>query len=216
MTERLTQHSTSESSMDDDEVEYITRLPSSARRYRGIPPPSTTSSRLPVPRRASAIQRASVVQTEGLSSPQRRFRIQLHPLIHLGIILLFFIGGWWILIQIGTWWQVTQDDWHYGRPRTFQTDAVVGHHDSAVNPSHFIALNLNSHILIFEIPGGDASKTEVYVGPTLLGQGQDLVSVTSKFQDVNGDGKPDMILVIGESTIVYLNTGSSFTVHNVG
>src|SRR6266436_3195781 len=100
MTERLTQQSTRESAMDDDEVEYTTRLPSSARRYGGIPPPPRTSTRLPVPRHASAIQRASVVQTQGLSSPQRRFRIQLHPLTLLGIILLFFVGGWWMLIQI--------------------------------------------------------------------------------------------------------------------
>ncbi len=120
-----------------------------------------------------------------------------------------------MLIQVGTWWQVTQDDMYFGRPRTFQIDAVVGHHDSAANPSHFIAINLKGHILIFEIPGGDAAKTEVYVGPTLIGPGLDLVPITLKFQDVNEDGKPDMILVIGESTIVYLNTGSSFKVQNV-
>lgn len=215
MTDHLTRHSTRETVRDDDEAEYTTRLPTSARRYGGVPPPPTTSTRLPVPRRASAIQKAYVVQTERPSYPQRRFRIQLHPLTFLGIFLLFFVGGWWMLIQVGTWWQVTQDDWHYGRPRTFQIDAVVGHHDSVANPSHFIAINLNGHILIFEIPGGDAAKTEVYVGPTLIGQGQDLVPVTLKFQDVNGDGKPDMILVIGESTIVYLNTGSSFKVQNV-
>jgi len=215
MTDHLTQHSTRETVRDDDEAEYTTRLPTSARRYGGVPPPPTTSTRLPVPRRASAIQKAYVVQAESPSYPQRPFRIQLHPLTFLGIFLLFFVGGWWMLIQVGTWWQVTQDDWHYGRPRTFQIDAVVGHHDSTAHPSHFIAINLNGHILIFEIPGGDAAKTEVYVGPTLIGQGQDLVPVTLKFQDVNGDGKPDMILVIGESTIVYLNTGSSFKVQNV-
>ena len=201
--------------MEDEEEEYTTRLPTSARRYGGVPPPSRTSTRVPVPRRASAIQRSYVVQTEGLSYPQPRFRIPLHPLTLLGVVLLFFVGGWWLLIQVGTWWQVTQDDWHYGRPRTFQIDAVVGHHDSAANPSHFIAINLKGHILIFEIPVGDAAKTEVYVGPTLIGQGQDPVPVTLKFQDVNGDGKPDMILVIGESTIVYLNTGSSFKLQNV-
>ncbi len=31
-------------------------------------------------------------------------------------------------------------------PRTFQVDAVVGHNDSATNPSHFIAMNLNGRI----------------------------------------------------------------------
>ena len=203
--------------MDDEEDEYTTRLPTSARIYGGVPPPPRNSNRLPVPVRGGAIQRRQAYegQPAGYLYSRPRLRIQLHPLTSLGIVLLFFVAGWWLLIQIGTWWQVTQDDWHYGRPRTFQTDAVVGHHDSIANPSHFIAINLNRHILIYEIPGGDASKTVVYRGPTLIGQEEELVPVTLKFQDMNGDGKPDMILVIGESTIVYLNTGSSFKVQNL-
>jgi len=196
----------------DNEDEYTIRLPTSARIYGGVPPPPRNSNRLPVPVRTGAIQRrlAYEEQPAGHLYTRPRSRIQLHPLTFLGIVLLFFVAGWWILFQIGMWWQVTQDDWHYGRPRTFQTDAVVGHHDSIANPSHFIAINLNRHILIYEIPGGDASKTVVYRGPILIGQEQDLVPVTLKFNDVNGDGKPDMILVIGESTIIYLNTGTSF------
>ena len=53
-------------------------------------------------------------------------------------------------------------------------DAVVGHNDSPANPSHFIALNLNRHIVIIELPGADPSKAKIYTGPILLGDGQDL------------------------------------------
>jgi hypothetical protein len=124
--------------------------------------------------------------------------------------MLVFVVGWWLLMQMSAWWQVTQDDWHYGRPRTFQVDEVVGHNDSPAHPSHFVALNLRGQILIYEIPGGDASKTKVYIGPTLFGQGKDLMPAILKFQDVNGDGKIDMILIIGTGSLIYINTGTSF------
>jgi hypothetical protein len=111
-----------------------------------------------------------------------------------------------ILVQ---WWNVTQDDWHYGRPRTFQIDARVGHNDNGP-PSHFIAMNLNRHIIVIEFPGGDPTKAKVYIGPTLLGDGQDLTPVTLSFKDVNGDGKPDMLVHIQDQTFVYINDGTQF------
>lgn len=69
-----------------------------------------------------------------------------------------------------------QDDMHYGRPRTYQTDAVVGHnHDSSANPSHFIVLNLHGQIMVIEIAAGDPGKTHLYkTGLNLLGNGQDM------------------------------------------
>jgi hypothetical protein len=111
---------------------------------------------------------------------------------------------------LGTWWQTTQDDWHYGRPRTFQTDAVVGHNDSATNPSHFIAINLNRHVLIIELPGGDATKARIFNGPILIGPGQDLAPVTLSFQDVNGDGLLDLIINVQDAHFVFINGGGTF------
>src|SRR5437660_2291375 len=32
-----------------------------------------------------------------------------------GVVLLVMIFGWVALSALGTWWQTTQDDWHYGR-----------------------------------------------------------------------------------------------------
>ena len=124
--------------------------------------------------------------------------------------MLAMILGWVALSALSSWWQITLDDWHYGRPRTYQTDAVVGHHDSAQNPSHFIAMNLNRHIIVIEIPGGDVSKSIVYTGPTLLGPGQDLTPVTLSFADVNHDGKPDMIINVQGSQFVFLNERGTF------
>lgn len=133
-----------------------------------------------------------------------------HWLFFVGLAMLAMILGWVALSAFGTWWQTTQNDWRYGRPRTYQADAVVGHRDSPQNPSHFIAMNLNRHIIVIEIPGGDISKSVVYSGPTLLGPGQDLTPVTLTFQDINRDGKPDMIVNVQGGQFVFLNQNGTF------
>ena len=61
-----------------------------------------------------------------------------------------------------------------------------------------------------ELPAGDAGHAKAYVGPVLLGDGQDLAVVTLSFADVNGDGKPDMLVHVDQTQIVFLNDGQSF------
>jgi hypothetical protein len=126
----------------------------------------------------------------------------------VGMVLTFtliFLG------QLGlAWINVTLDDLHYGRPRTFQTDAVVGHGDSAATPSHFIAVNLRGHIEIIELPGGDPAHAKIYVGPQIYGAGADLVVVTLQFRDPLHTGHPEMIVLFQNSQMVFHNTGESF------
>ncbi|WP_376796210.1 FG-GAP repeat domain-containing protein [Thermogemmatispora sp.] len=131
-------------------------------------------------------------------------------LMWLGFFWLAMVVGWVVLSALTGWWQTTLDDWRYGRPRTFQIDAAVGHGDSAANPSHFIALNLNRHVEIIEFPGGDATKARIYVGPVLVGPGQDLTPVTLSFQDLNGDGRPDMVVTIEDSHFFFINENGTF------
>jgi len=139
-----------------------------------------------------------------------------HWLGYAGLALVVMLLGWIVLSALTSWWTVTQDDLHYGRPRTFQTDAVVGHNDSAASPSHFIALNLNRHIQVIEFPGGDSTKAKVYVGPILVGPGQDLSAVTLTFKDVNGDGKPDLIINVQDSHFVFINDNGQFRTLHLG
>ena len=127
-------------------------------------------------------------------------------LVGVVITILLFMT----LASLSSWWHTYQDDLHYGRPRTSQLDAVVGHNDSAANPTHFIFLNLHRHVEIIEIPGGDAAHTRIYTGPTLFGNGQDLTPVTGEVRDVNHDGKPDLIIHIQDQQIIYLNDGTTF------
>lgn len=187
------------------------KTPPSARRYaRAAPPPARSTSTAiaaPIATRRGAIPATRT--TEGLPGTRRRVPARLILLI-IAIGLVLYLG-FVVVSALMNWWQVTQDDWHYGRPRTFQVDAVVGHNDSAANPSHFIALNLNRHIEIIELPGGDASHARIYNGPVLVGQGDDLTPVWIEFKDVNNDGKVDMIIHIGSSGVIYgINDGTKF------
>jgi hypothetical protein len=143
-------------------------------------------------------------------SLRNRLNLRTHPLLLLGIGMILMLVLWTMLTLVANWWNTTWDDLHYGRPRTFQTDAVVGHNDSASNPSHFIALNLNGRIEVIEFPGGDASKARIYIGPQLYGNGQELIPVTISFVDVNGNHHPDMIIRFQDTRIVYINDQGEF------
>ncbi len=135
---------------------------------------------------------------------------RVHPLLYLGIGMIVMLALWTLLTLAVSWWNTTWNDMHYGRPRTFQIDAVVGQNDSAANPSHFIAMNFKGRIEVIEFPGGDASKARIYIGPQLYGSGDDLIPVTLSFVDVQGNHQPDMIIHFQETRLVYSNENGGF------
>lgn len=139
-----------------------------------------------------------------------KIALQAHPLLYLGLGMFAMLILWVALSALFGWVNTFMDDIHYGRPRTFQMDAWVGHNEQTGTPSHFIAINLNRHIEIIEIPGGDATHTRIYVGPQLYGANDELVPVTLAFADLNGDHKPDMIVTFQQSRIVYINDQGGF------
>lgn len=108
------------------------------------------------------------------------------------------------------WLQIRADDFQYGRPRTAQIDAYVGHNETAGVPSHFVAMNLNRRVTVLELPGGDITKINTIVGPYLFGEGEDLTPVRAAVEDVNGDGKPDLVLTVKNEELVYSNDGTQF------
>ena len=205
--------------IEDDDEDYVTRPPSSAIRYTR-PPQRDTLDDIIMPKGPFIQRRRSIADPNtgsGMVSKAIAPSLRRGWLHSKRVPLLAIIVGMLVMIVLvvafsafGSWWQVHQDDATYGRPRTFQTNAVVGHADSPSNPSHFIFLNLNRHVVIVEIPGGDASHARIYNGPTLFGDGQDLTPVTGEFRDVNGDGKPDMVVHIQNQTLVFINDGTQF------
>ena len=165
--------------------------------------------------RTSVIRRDVVPTRRGESLPagqdqERPRRRRPHWMLRLGLALSLVFLSWLLLTEAATWTQQALDTLHYGYPRTYQTDAVVGHGDSPTHPSHFIALNLDGHLEVIELAGGNPAHVHIYVGPTLTGPEAAQVPVTIMFQDVNGDGKPDLLLLFNGIQVVYLNTGTSF------
>jgi len=210
-----------ERDIEDEEEFYVTRMPSSTRRYRSAPPVKQEVSDEPDSEHGVLIQRRrsslSPRNTSGIASSavtsygtQAQRSMRRFPLIAILVGVVLTIVLFMSLSALGSWWHTYQDDIHYGRPRTSQLDAVVGHDDSVMHKTHFIFLNLNRHVEIIEIPGGDATHTRIFLGPVLFGDGQDLTPVTGEIRDVNGDGKPDLILHIQDEQIVFLNNGTTF------
>lgn len=207
---------------EEDEDEWYPRMPRSALRLRDTredPLDATTSRNLSrqqtqavmvtkrhaVPARSSAVRST---QTEELYRPPR---VRLHWFVFVGLALSAMVIGWVLFTLVANWWSNTTNTWTYGYPRTYQCDAVVGHnHDSAANPSHFLAVNLNGKVEVIELPAGDGSHAKIYLGPSLIGPDADLAPVTLSFADVTGDGEVDMLIHVQGSTFVFVNIGSEF------
>ncbi len=211
--------------IEEDEEYYVTRPHSSVRRYskpvqRDTLDDVDISKGTPVHQRRAHINHypnSGNLSHNRLTSWKQHWRQDKRfPIIAVIVGMLLMAALFLTVNTLGSWWQVHQDDMTYGRPRTYQVDAVVGHNDSQSNPSHFIFLNLNRHVEIIELPGGDTTHARIYTGPTLFGNGQDLTPVTGVFKDVNGDGKVDMIVHIQDQVLVYINDGTQFVPQQPG
>ena len=211
--------------IEEDDEYYVTRPHSSVRRYNR-PPQRDTLDDVDVlkggivhPRRSNVTPYPSSGKLSHAAAPswkQGWRQDKRFPLIAVIVGMLLMAALFVMLNTFGSWWQVHQDDVTYGRPRTYQVDAVVGHNDGVTNPSHFIFLNLNRHVVIIELPGGDTTHSRIYNGPTLFGNGQDLTPVTAVFKDVNGDSKIDMVVQIQDQRLVFINDGTQFVPQQPG
>lgn len=181
---------------DDDDSVWDQRRPRGVVPYQRTMPSIPNLGTLPNPGRRSMWGTAA-----------KAFALTL--LGSAGIFEIFQLGGAAI--------ENLQEQWHYGDLRLTATDAVVGHGDSLNTPSHFITEILKGgRIAIIEIPGGNFQKTLVYANATLVSNGA-VQAVTLTFRDVNGDGKPDMVIhLAGNSPMVMINAGDKFRPLNPG
>ncbi|HLX40121.1 MAG TPA: hypothetical protein VKR42_06290 [Ktedonobacteraceae bacterium] len=156
------------------------------------------------------------VSSEADQNAKRR----VHWLLFVGIGMIAMLAVWVLGSSLLAWVSYEHDNLVYGMPRTYQTDAVVGHGgDSTLHPSHFIVVNLNRQVIIVEFMAGNPAKSIDYVVPYyILGSGGNLTPVTVSFRDVTGDGKPDMIVDIHlspqDQTYVFVNDGTKFRAPN--
>ena len=142
------------------------------------------------------------------AAPVRLPQVELNrQYIQWGIlIVLGFIVLQLLLVRGQTWF----DDLRYGRPRTMQLSAYVGHNEQTGQPSHFVAMNLNRRVIVIELPGGDSAKAQTLQGPYLFGANEDLTPVTLRVNDLNGDQKGDLVIAVKNEEIIYINTGDTF------
>jgi hypothetical protein len=176
--------------------------PRSAVRYR--PTEARGNEEIAVPRasRTTTLAHKEIpLRKKKHLLPVRWLPIGFGMAIMLVVVVLGQLISGWITIAL--------DDLHYGRPRTFQMDAFVGH-ESGKLPSHFLALNLHGRIEIIELPGGDPAHARMYVGPQIYGPGAELVPVTLRFVDPNHTGHPDMLALFQNSQVVFHNRQNSF------
>jgi hypothetical protein len=178
-----------------DDSDDIKNKSAASQLTRRIPIASTVLPKTPLPEKPVT---------------RKQWPANMHPLLYLGVGMLAMLALIAVLSIVTNWFSTTLDDLRYGRPRTFQIDAYVGHNESPGMPSHFLAVNLHGRIEIIEIPGGDASRARIYIGPQLYGSDADLIPVTLSFIDVNGDHKPDMIINFQGTQVVFINDQGGF------
>jgi len=205
--------------VEEDDSYYTQRPSTSTVRYRQPRQAAqrTTEQHQLVPQ-GSAISRIDAFGRPVIRQGNREFvmvpangaRRRFHWSLFLGVGMLVMLAGWVLLSALSTWWVDWRNYTDYGYPRTYQMQAVVGHGDSMVHPSHFIFMNLDGRVVVIELPGGNPAKATDYVGPTLLGDNPSYTPVTGRFYDANGDGKIDMEIDYGGSSQIWLNNGSKF------
>lgn len=211
----------------EDEGVDVARQPTSAIRLDY--PRTTTSQRVTgsqpsptmiPPRRQQGrerIPRYPYITTKPYKEIKERRGV--HWLFPLGVGVLATIVLWMFGVSVVAWGNQRYNDFRYGIPRTYQTDAYVGHNESPGHPSHFIAVNLNRQAIVVEFMGGDPSKSVNYVAPVYIdGDGGNLAPVTVEFRDVTGNHKLDMIIHIHLPTqdqpVVFINDGGRFRPSN--
>jgi hypothetical protein len=196
-------------------VQYQTANPHRAGHYAGLHPEDQpywtddlddTQTHVPARTMPRSAIRYRPTTPQQQATPKKR----MHYLFWVGVVLFIMIFGWIGLTALGSWWQTTLDDWHYGRPRTFQTDQNVGHFGFV---SHFVALNLNGKIEVIETEPANPNQqqaTHMYIVAT-LDTDQNLQPVTLRFENLTGNGRLDLLVFVGNSLQVPLyNTGTGF------
>lgn len=157
--------------------------------------PSTTSEEVPVWKQRTTAPVSN--HAHSLVLPIGVGMLLAMIAVFVGQLLIGWVGNAW-------------NDWHYGYPRTYQGDAVVGHHDSSAHPSHFLVLNLKGQIDVIEFPGGDVSQAKVYVVARLAGPQAALVPVTLRFVPNAQTHLLDMLVSFGRERVVYRNAQGTF------
>jgi hypothetical protein len=197
--------------LDADESGYA---PSPRIAQTGVAPrPQWARQAAPGPATAAYPRTAQHPQQRQAARPQPQINVGQLPIRKLCVVAGLAVASLAAYVGVSSaldWAKVKMDDMQYGRPRTVQMAAYVGHNEAEGMPSHFVAMNLNRRVTILQLQGGDPTKLTTIVGPYLFGQGEDLTPVQLDARDANVDGKPDLVVSVKSEQLLYLNDGANF------
>lgn len=146
--------------------------------------------------------------------PQPQPLSGMHWSIPAGLAMLGMLVVFWLGQMAINWCTTAYDDILYGRPRTVQADAFVGH-ESGQTPSHFIALNDHGRIEIIEFPGGDPAHSRIFMGPQIWGDNADLVPIHISFvPSATNSKQKDMEISFHNTHVLFHNEKGTFTMQN--
>lgn len=193
-------------------IEELGVVDSADRWDEALPPPGYGRSIVPVHRERPR----ALSPSRAIHHSRVRPKKEVSPLLYVGVTFFLIVFFTWITLNGIAAWNDFQDTLAYGKPnqRTSQVDVVVGHGDNTAHPSHFIAMNHNHQVSITECSAGNNAHCINYIpAAEIVGPGSEKIVVTLTFQDVNGDGKLDMLVHIhfpDEKILFYINTGKAF------
>jgi hypothetical protein len=157
-----------------------------------------------------AVTQKTLRSAHGARPRGATFPLRLHRAVYGVTLILAAVAIYAVVGLLVGKANVLIDDVRYGRPRTMQLDAYVGHDEASGQPTHLMALNLNRQATVVELPGGDPTKARTIAGPYLFGADEHLTPVLLSLRDMDGDGTVDLLLDVRSEQIVYLNKNGAF------
>lgn len=194
--------------LDDFEEEQQTA--SVARPVRAVPSLNQTGNLKTMPALAPVPRQQQGTGLAGRLNTASDALGQAKPLMFIAAGAAVLLVAYLLVSTAASFISTKLDDMSYTTTRTTNLDAYVGHNETPGNPTHFTAQNIRGQIAVIEYPGGDPSKAMVITGPYLFGQGEEKVPVQLNVADINGDGKPDLLISAKGAETAYINDGNTF------
>jgi FG-GAP repeat protein len=193
-----------------DDMEEEQQTASVVRPVRPVPRLNQTGSLRAMPTPAPVPRQQQGTGLAGRLSGASDALGQAKPLIFLAAGAAVLLVAYLLISTAASFIGTKLDDMAYTTTRTTNLDAYVGHNETPGNPTHFTAQNIRGQIAVIEYPGGDPAKAMVITGPYLFGAGEDKAPVTLNVADINGDGKPDLLISAKGAQTAYINDGNSY------